>query len=330
MASSLTYKAQSSASIIDVHAHWYPEGCFREIIEAQPDFDLADARGGGSRLTWRGSLIMSVPAGQDDLKARVAGMDQAGVATQVLSVGALNIGWAGPRAGDAARRINDALAGVCREFSGRFRFVAALSLENRAEMVKELDRAFDLGAVGVGITTTVGDHALDAPELRDFWREASDRRLLVLVHPTFPPNGPANDQGQFLATGYLGETAMAATRMVLAGALEEWPGARIVWSHLGGSLPMLVDRLDRAYRRYEKCRRLPSAYLRECFYDTVCIHGPALDCAHATFGAGALLFGTDEPHVPNGTRDVIAALRDRPWPASDLEAVLRGNAQRLL
>ncbi len=45
--------------------------------------------------------------------------------------------------------------------------------------------------------------------------------------------------------------------------------------------------------------------------------------------AGALLFGTDEPHVPDASRDVLAALRARPWPTSDLEAVLTGNAQRL-
>ena len=93
---------------------------------------------------------------------------------------------------------------------------------------------------------------------------------------------------------------------------------------------MLIDRLDRSYRRFEACPRPPSFYLRQCFYDTACIHGPALDCAHATFGAAALLYGTDEPHVPNASRDVIAALRGRPWPAADLEAVLTGNARRLV
>ena len=103
----------------------------------------------------------------------------------------------------------------------------------------------------------------------------------------------------------------------------------MVWSHLGGGLAMLIDRLDRVYKRYETCPRLPSFYLRECFYDTVCTHGPALDCAHATFGASALVFGTDEPHVPNATRDVIAALRARPWPHADVEAALTDNAQRL-
>ncbi len=196
-------------------------------------------------------------------------------------------------------------------------------------MLAELERALSCGAAGVGITTTVGDQTLDSPLLADFWREADKQQLLVLVHPTFPPNGPERDQGQFLTVGYLGETAMAATRIVLSGTLEKQPNVRIVWSHLGGSLPMLVDRLDRSYRRYSSCPQPPTTYLCRCFYDTASAHGPALDCARSTFGAAALVFGTDEPHVPNASRDNLAALRSRPWPSADTEAVLKGNAQRL-
>jgi predicted TIM-barrel fold metal-dependent hydrolase len=60
------------------------------------------------------------------------------------------------------------------------------------------------------------------------------------------------------------------------------------------------------------------------------MHGPALDCARATFGSNRLVYGTDEPHVPNGTRGVLAALRDRDWPPAELEAILGGTAQKLI
>jgi predicted TIM-barrel fold metal-dependent hydrolase len=111
--------------------------------------------------------------------------------------------------------------------------------------------------------------------------------------------------------------------------LEECPGLRLVWSHCGGSLAMVIDRIDRGYKRYEKCLQPPSEYFRRCHYDTACAHGPALDCARATFGQ-TLVYGTDEPHVPNGTKAVLDALRSRPWPAEDLQAILSGNAQRLI
>jgi predicted TIM-barrel fold metal-dependent hydrolase len=272
---------------------------------------------------------MSLPHGHSDMERRLSVIDQAGVTAQVLSVGALDIGLARKRASLVARRINDALSEICLKANGRFRFVGSLALDDPAELVKEMDRLAAMGAVGLGITTTVRGKSLDAEEFRGFWQEAGRRELVVLVHPTFPLTGPSGDRGEFLTTAYLGETAMAATKLVLGGILDQSPGIRLVWSHLGGGLAMLIDRLDRVYRRYPTCPKPPSFYLRRCFYDTVCTHGPALDCARATFGADRLLFGTDEPHVPNGTSDVLAALFNRPWPAADLEAVLTQNAAQL-
>jgi predicted TIM-barrel fold metal-dependent hydrolase len=70
--------------------------------------------------------------------------------------------------------------------------------------------------------------------------------------------------------------------------------------------------------------------LRRCYFDTACTHGPALDCAPATWGPNKLLFGTDVPHVPNTEKETLAALRGRSWPAADLQAVLSGNAKELM
>ena len=316
-------------TIIDMHAHLYPEGCYTEIIKARPEFSLLNSSR-GLALVCRGSHTMSVPSGQEDLSSRLRIMDDAGVGIQVLSIGPLNVGWAGAGESTAAQRINDGLADFCRKAPQRFRFVAALPCYSMRSMLTELERALSLGAVGAGITTTMADYSLDAPELREFWREAHRRKLLVLIHPTFPPNGPANDRGEFLSVGYLNETAMAATKLVLAGVLEEYPDVRIVWSHCGGSLSILVDRIDRGYKRYENCLRPPSEYLRRCHYDTACLHGPALDCVRATFGSDRLLFGTDEPHVPNASRGVLAVLRGRPWSVDELNNVLSKNAQDLL
>ncbi len=308
-----------------MHAHVYPDGCFDEVLKAKPEFALVRS-GRGLSLTCRGSHTMSAPF-EAGATSRLRTMDEAGVKVEVLSVGALDTGWTGPA---TARLVNDGLAAVCREHPDRFRFVAALPFTSTVALVDELDRAKGLGAVGACITTTVGGHTLDAPELREFWSEAHRRHLLVLVHPTFPMGGPANDRGEYLSVGYLGETAMAAAKLALGGVLEECPDVRVVWSHCGGGLCMVLDRIDRGYRRYEKCLRPPSEYLRRCYYDTVTFSGPALDCARATFGADRLVYGTDEPHVPDGSKGVLAALRDRFWPEAELEGVLGGNACRLL
>ena len=322
-------KSPTVTEIIDVHAHIYPEGCLTEVIKNRADFKLIENARGQS-LLYRRSHVMSMPSNQADLKSRLESMSDAGIGMAVLSVGALNIGWAGLREAPVARFINDGLASVCRSHPARFRFVAVLPCTNRAEMVQELDRALGMGAAGVGIATNVGDLQLDAPELREFWREMSRRKLMVLVHPTFPCDGPLNDAGTFLAVGYPGETATAATKLALSGVLEEYPDAKIVWSHLGGSLPMILDRIDRGYQRFSNCPHPPSYYLRRCYFDTACAHGPALDCARATWGANALVFGTDVPHVPNSEKETIAALKARSWLNADLQGVFSNTVRQLL
>ena len=79
--------------IVDMHAHIYPDGCFDEVLKARPEFALVRSQRGLS-LTCRGSHTMSAPA-DADLSDRLRVMDEAGVKVEVLSVGALNIGWAG-------------------------------------------------------------------------------------------------------------------------------------------------------------------------------------------------------------------------------------------
>jgi len=315
--------------MIDVHAHIYPAGCFTEVIRSRTDFKLVDNPRGQS-LLYRGSHVMSMPLDQDNLPKRLASMDEAGIGMAILSVGALNIGWAGSGDAAAARFVNDGLAAICRQYPSRFRFVAVLPCTKPSEMVQELDRALGMGAAGVGIATNVGDLQLQAPELRNFWREMSRRNLMVLVHPTCPCDAPQNDPGTFLSVGYPGETAMAATKLALSGILEECPDVKIVWSHLGGGLAMILDRIDRGYQRYSTCPHPPSYYLRRCYFDTACIHGPALECARATWGVDTLVFGTDVPHVPNAEKDTVDALKNTGWSASELDNIFGGTVRKLM
>ena len=319
----------SPTDIIDVHAHVYPTGCFAEVLKGRSDFKMVENPRGQS-LHYRGSHVMSLPPEQDNLQKRLDAMDNAGIGMAILSVGALNIGWAGASNDVAARYVNDGLAAFCRQKSERFRFVAVLPCAKREAMVKELDRALGLGAAGVGISTNVGDLQLHAPELRDFWQEMNRRKVMVLVHPTTPCDGPENDPGTFLSVGYPSETAMAATKLALTGVLAECPDVKIVWSHLGGSLPMILDRIDRGYQRFSTCPQPPSYYLRRCYFDTACCHAPALACARATWGADRLVFGSDVPHVPNTEQETVAALKRTAWPAAELDDIFAGTVRKLM
>ena len=58
----------NSMDIIDVHAHLYPEGSFTEVLKNDSEFELVENPRGQS-LVYRGSHVMSMPVGQDDIAA---------------------------------------------------------------------------------------------------------------------------------------------------------------------------------------------------------------------------------------------------------------------
>ena len=319
----------SMLAIIDAHAHWYADECLEDLARHCPALEVVPLPDGARVVRWNGAVVTHIPRGAADLDDRLARMDALGIGVQILSLGALDVTWTGAHAPDVARRLNETLAAMCRLRPDRFRFLATVPLEPAATMVSALDRALGTGALGVAVTTTVGGRPLDAPEYRDFWREASRLGLAVYVHPCYPATAPAADLGSFLLAGFPGETTVAAARLIYSGVLEECPGARVIWSHLGGALPMLVARLDAGTVRFPTCPQPASVYLKRCYYDTVCAHAPAYECARASFGIEQLLFGTDEPHRLDQPTDILDTLQAMPWSPEEKNTVLSGTAHRL-
>jgi aminocarboxymuconate-semialdehyde decarboxylase len=70
--------------------------------------------------------------------------------------------------------------------------------------------------------------------------------------------------------------------------------------------------------------------MREQYYDTVTMHGPALRCALDTLGSAQLMFGSDYPHVPGGIDRFVTVLKSVGLSDAELEIVGRRNATKLL
>jgi 6-methylsalicylate decarboxylase len=89
------------------------------------------------------------------------------------------------------------------------------------------------------------------------------------------------------------------------------PNIKIINSHLGGAMPMLLQRADDQYRwEAPDTPQPPSMAARRMWYDTVG-HGhlPALRCAIDSFGADRLLLGTDFPYetgTPSSARSTTS------------------------
>jgi len=121
---------------------------------------------------------------------------------------------------------------------------------------------------------------------------------------------------------------------VFAGIPRRFPRIRWALCHLGGAIPYLAERLDRGFHAFRECRehidRPPSEYLREFYFDTVNFDPRALQLAIDFAGVGHILAGSDYPHQIGSLKSMLASINQLNVSAEDKDAILGGNALRLL
>lgn len=275
---------------IDVHAHYFPTD-YLDRLDAIAAYETKYARGMGASET------------PEDLEGRLALMDRNGVDVQILSASPQLPAVADEAAAvGAARLANDAYADLLARHPERFRAFAALPLPHVDAALAELARALDeLGFVGATVGTSVMGRALTDPAFRPLYEELDRRGSTLYVHPAGVGccSHLVNDPHLTWPVGAPMEDTVAIVSMIQAGIPLAFPNMRIVASHAGGALPMLLQRLDNQAGWFmPNAPEPPSATARRLWYDSV-VHGStdALACAIAAYGAERLLLGTDFPYV---------------------------------
>lgn len=312
------------ASRIDVHAHLWT-AAYLDRLERLGRTDTDTQRDIGADAT---------PA---DLDHRFALMDRTGITQQVLSVPPQSPHL--PRESDAvalARSVNESYAELVARWPGRFRAFAALPLPHVDAALRELAYALDeLGMAGAAVTTTVGDRTLADPLFHPLYEELDRRGAVLYVHPAGEGAASPLITGHRMTwmVGAPVEDTVAVMHLVLAGIPLRYPRMRILASHLGGALPMLLRRLDDhlAYESPQTPER-PSVAARRLWYDTVghC-HGPALVAAADSFGADRLVLGTDFPYEDGEVFvRAVSYVTESGLPPRDAAAILDTNAAALL
>jgi predicted TIM-barrel fold metal-dependent hydrolase len=271
---------------IDVHAHYWTD-------------DYLDLLAGlGNTATQRGTGA----GGGAELDARLRLMDRARVDVQVLSA-APQLPYAPDpqQALAAARFVNDQYAELVSRRSDRFRAFAATPMPSIDESIAEMGRALDeLGMAGVVMNTTVLGQALAEPRFEPVFAELDRRGAALYLHPA--GNSACSPLiKDFSLTWMVGapvEDTISTMQLITRGIPSRFPHMKIINSHLGGALPMLLQRADDQYRwEYPQTPEPPSTAARRMWYDTVGhSHIPALRCAIESFGADRLLLGTDFPY----------------------------------
>ncbi|MEV7076300.1 amidohydrolase family protein [Streptomyces sp. NPDC093990] len=246
-------------------------------------------------------------------------MDKWGIEASLLSVSS-----PGTHFGDdtAARRltreVNDAGAEIRRAHPGRFGHLASLPLPDVDGALTELVHALDeLDCDGVIVETNVGGRYLGDAEFAPVWEELSRRRTPVLVHPTSPPHAETIALGRprpMLEFPF--ETVRAVSDLVFTGAFQRYAGIQWIFTHGGGPLPLLADRIELFRSVLAPDGDPVTDQARNLWFDmagTPFPHQvPALERA---FGTQRLLYGSDYCWTPSFAVDAqVAAIdaADRP------------------
>jgi 6-methylsalicylate decarboxylase len=313
--------AQTAASAakphrIDIHHHFSPPAWIAEVK--------------GREMLQRANSDWTPTRSIED-------MDQAGVAAAVVSV--TNPGlWFGDK--EVTRRVsrecNDYGAKLMQQHPTRFGLFAAMPLPDVDATLKEIEYAYDvLKADGIHLFTSYGDVWLGNAAFEPVMAELNRRKAVVHVHPTaanccknLVPDVPPG------IMEYGTDTTRAILGLMFSGHAVKYPDIRWIWSHAGGTAPMLASRIERGVGGLkERGTRLPNGAifeLKKFYYDVAgAANAGAISSLMKLVTASRVLFGTDFP--PAGPSiDVVKSLATLGFSDVDLDAIDRGNAVQLL
>jgi predicted TIM-barrel fold metal-dependent hydrolase len=128
------------------------------------------------------------------------------------------------------------------------------------------------------------------------------------------------------------DTTRTVTSLLLSGTLARLRDIKWLFSHAGGTIPMLAGRIDAFYQRAATAGGFAPdgvmAELRRLHYDTAnATSVPSMAALTKFVPATQITFGSDYPYFPLSQ---IEALRNMDLRAEDLRAIESGNAARLI
>jgi len=322
--------------IIDFHNHFYPPEFISAVRKGPSNFTVTDDDEGNPVLYSPGDYNVVVP-GHRDIEHRTRVLDEAGVDMQVLTFTCPGTSFETPeRAAFLAPVINDALAGIVETRGDRFTALAHLPMNNPKAAVGEAERALtQLGFRGFMPFGNANGVPLADERNWPLFEVVDGHGGVIYIHPTYPLGVEAMTEYMLMPLcGFLFDTTLAAAHLVFAGVPERYPNIKWALCHLGGTIPYLVERLDRGFRAYERSRRRiskpPSEYLKHFYYDTVNFDLNALRLAINFAGADQILAGSDYPHLIGSLEKMKESIQGLDLTPEDEGKIFSGNAKRIL
>lgn len=277
--------AQSNPRCFDTHHHVLPPEYVKQI--------------GGSVIGAPGGRLDAPPW---SVAASLEMMDRLGIETAITSVSAPGFPLADLK---AVQR----LARTCNQFSKqmtvdhprRFGMFATLPLPDVNASLAEVKYAFEeLSADGIVLYTNYRDAFLGEPQFLPVMEELNRRKAVVFVHPTVckctlgvQPGIPAS------IIEFPHDTTRTIVSMLFHGTFQRCPNIRFIFSHAGGTLPFLVNRIATMLRNPEPDPEGVARQLRQLYFDLALSANPqAMRPLLGMVDVSHVLVGTDFPFAP--------------------------------
>jgi len=310
--------------IIDFHAHYWPAAYLDQLERSGGDPSYQ------RRQRWASDL-------DADLDGRLRMMDDAGVDLQVLSPGGPQPYFASREAATATAQLaNDLYHDLVARHPDRFGAFGMVPLPHVDAAIKEAGRALDdLGVAGIAIGTSILGTSIADPALDPFYAELDRRGAVLYVHPSgVGAESPLiSPHSLTWVVGAPLEDTIAAAHLIFAGVTARFPNMKVLVSHIGGALPVLLGRLDFLYTdEMPAMDPPPSVLARRMWFDSVA-HGDllAIETAFRAYGADKLVMGSDFPYQLDAAyTDAVGFLSRSGIGADAARAILGGNAEGLL
>ena len=304
-------------SRVDVHHHFVPQVWARDLRASIAE----TARNPALLFDWTPERSLDA-------------LDRSGTAMAVLSL--TNPGLGPATLADArrlARACNEYAAELVRDHPGRFGAFAILPLQDIDASLEEAAYALDtLKLDGIGLMTSHGGKWPGDARFAPLFDELSRREAIVYLHPTVSNCTAAIPDVSASVIEFPIETARAVVSLLFSGTLARCHGINWIFSHAGGALPALAERMTRIFDSQSRLRpRAPAgalAELQRLYYDTAQAAAPgALNALLSFVPVSQILFGSDYPMLPLG--NAIEGLARLGLSTATIEAIERGNAQAL-